>query len=124
MPFTLTQLAPPGEPPMTPFGFRSFSGHSSKWAAPHSPVSAGHSCPSAPRRASRVWIWRCKRRGARLGVATVDDPNNITVVAGFETTEAARAFVDNADLKEAMHRAGVTSQPRIEIFEEVEAIEH
>jgi heme-degrading monooxygenase HmoA len=54
----------------------------------------------------------------------VDDPNNITVVAGFETTEAARAFVDNADLKEAMHRAGVTSQPRIEIFEEVEAIQY
>ena len=54
----------------------------------------------------------------------VDDPNNITVVAGFETTEAARAFVDNPVLKEAMHRAGVTGQPRIEIFEEVEAIQY
>jgi heme-degrading monooxygenase HmoA len=54
----------------------------------------------------------------------VDDANNITVVAGFETAEAARAFVDNAELKEAMQRAGVTSQPRIEIFEEVEAIQY
>ncbi len=54
----------------------------------------------------------------------VDDPNNITVVAGFDTTEAARAFVDNADLKESMHRAGVTGQPRVEIFEEVEAIQY
>ncbi len=53
----------------------------------------------------------------------VDNPNNITVVAGFDTTEAARAFVDNPDLKEAMHRAGVTSPPRIEIFEEVESIQ-
>ena len=54
----------------------------------------------------------------------VDDLNNITVVVGFETTEAARAFVDNADLKDVMHRAGVTSQPRIEIFEEVEAVQY
>ena len=44
--------------------------------------------------------------------------------AGFETTEAARAFVESADLKEAMQRAGVAGQPRIEIFEEVEAIEY
>lgn len=54
----------------------------------------------------------------------VDDANNITVVAGFETSEAARAFVDNAELKQAMQRAGVTGQPRIEIFEEVEAIQY
>ena len=54
----------------------------------------------------------------------VDDLNNITVVAGFETTAAARAFVDNAELKDVMHRAGVTSQPRVELFEEVEAIQY
>lgn len=54
----------------------------------------------------------------------VDDPNNITVVAGFETTEAARAFVDDARLKDAMQRAGVTGQPRIEIFEEVESVQY
>lgn len=54
----------------------------------------------------------------------VDDPNNITVVAGFDTTEAVRAFVDNGDLKQAMQRGGVTSTPRIEIFEEVEAIQY
>ncbi len=51
----------------------------------------------------------------------VDDPNNITVVHGFDSVEAARSFVDNAELKEAMQQAGVTSPPRIEIFEEVEA---
>ena len=50
----------------------------------------------------------------------VDDPNNITVVAGFETLDAAQRFRDNPDLKDAMGRAGLTSAPRIEIFEEVE----
>jgi hypothetical protein len=55
---------------------------------------------------------------------SVDDANNITVVAGFSTVEAARAFVTNEDLKEAMGRAGVTSAPRAEIFEEVEAVQY
>jgi hypothetical protein len=32
--------------------------------------------------------------------------------------------VTNEDLKEAMGRAGVTSAPRIEIFEEVEAVQY
>lgn len=53
----------------------------------------------------------------------VDDANNITVVAGFDTIDAARAFTTNEDLKEAMGRAGVTSAPRIEIFEEVEVVQ-
>ena len=54
----------------------------------------------------------------------VDDANNITVVAGFESPEAARAFVENPDLKEAMGRAGVTSAPRVELYEEVEAVQY
>ena len=54
----------------------------------------------------------------------VDNPNNITVVHGFESVEAARAYVDNPDLKAAMGRAGATSAPRIEIFDEVEAVQH
>lgn len=53
----------------------------------------------------------------------VDEPNNITVVAGFPTTDAARAFVESPELKAAMGRAGVTSAPRIEIFDEVEVKE-
>ena len=51
----------------------------------------------------------------------VDDPNNITVVMGFQSPDAARAFVENPDLKKAMGRAGVTSAPRVELYEEVEA---
>jgi quinol monooxygenase YgiN len=55
---------------------------------------------------------------------SVDDPNNITVVAGFPSREAAKAFVTNPDLKDAMGRAGVTGAPRIETFEEVEAVQY
>jgi hypothetical protein len=54
----------------------------------------------------------------------VDDANNITVVAGFNSADAARAFVGNPTLKESMGRAGVTSAPRVELYEEVEAIQY
>ncbi len=51
----------------------------------------------------------------------VDDPNNITVVHGFESVDAARGFVEDPELAEAMGRAGATSAPRIEIYDEVES---
>jgi hypothetical protein len=54
----------------------------------------------------------------------VDDPNTITVVAGWANVDDARAFTQNADLKEAMGRAGVTSSPRFELYEEVEAVQY
>jgi heme-degrading monooxygenase HmoA len=54
----------------------------------------------------------------------VDDPNNITVVAGFESAEAAKAFASDPAVKAEMDRAGVTSAPRIEIFEEVESVQY
>ena len=53
----------------------------------------------------------------------VDDPNRITVVAGFETLDALNAFMGDSRLKDAMDRAGVVGPPRIEIYEEVEAIQ-
>jgi hypothetical protein len=64
----------------------------------------------------------------RLGVRfarvnrNVDDPNNITVIHGFESVDAARAFVQNTELKGAMAQAGVSGAPRIELFEEVESL--
>ena len=54
----------------------------------------------------------------------VDNPNNIAVVAGFESVEAANAFRDNPGLKDALGRAGVTSAPRIELFNEVESVQY
>lgn len=54
----------------------------------------------------------------------VGDPNNITVVMGFDSTATAEAFVSDPDLKAAMQRAGVTSAPRVEIFDEVEVVQY
>ena len=54
----------------------------------------------------------------------VDNPNSIRVVSGFESVEAATAFRDSPELKAAMGRAGVTSAPRIEMFNEVESVQY
>ena len=53
---------------------------------------------------------------------SVDDANTITVVAGFDSLDTLRSFVSDPSLKEAMQAAGVSSEPRIEIYEEVEVI--
>ena len=55
---------------------------------------------------------------------SVDDPNLVIVVSGFESVEAARGMIDNPDLKAAMDRAGVTAPPRIEMYEEVELVKY
>ena len=51
---------------------------------------------------------------------SVDDPNVVMVVIGFDTVEEAQAFNDDPTLKAKMADAGVTSAPRIELYEEVE----
>ena len=53
---------------------------------------------------------------------SVEDPNMVTVVAGFDTLELAKAFINNPDLKVKMTEAGVVGSTRIEINEEVESI--
>jgi len=47
----------------------------------------------------------------------------VAVVAGFESVDAANEMLENPDLKAAMDRAGVTSAPRIEVYEETEAVQ-
>lgn len=54
---------------------------------------------------------------------TVDDPNLITVVAGFDSLDTLNGFLADPELKDAMERSGVIGKPRIEISEQVEAIE-
>ena len=54
----------------------------------------------------------------------VENGNNITVVAGFDTLEAAQQFRDNPELKSAMGQAGIQGAPRFEIFEEVESVQY
>ena len=54
----------------------------------------------------------------------VSDPNTVTVVSGFESVDAANGMIESPDLKAAMDRAGVTSAPRIEVYEEAESIQY
>jgi hypothetical protein len=62
--------------------------------------------------------------GARFATVnrSVEDPNLVTVVAGFDTIELAQAFLANPNLKAKMAEAGVLGSPRIEITEEIESI--
>ena len=55
---------------------------------------------------------------------SVDDPNLVAVVAGFESVEEAQGMIDNPDLKASMDRAGVTAAPRIEMYEEAESVQY
>jgi hypothetical protein len=47
-----------------------------------------------------------------------DDANNVLVLHSFRTMADAEAFVARSDLREAMQRAGVEGEPRLEFFEE------
>ena len=53
---------------------------------------------------------------------SVEDSNMVTVVAGFDTLELAKSYLNNPNLKAKMTEAGVVGSPRIEINEEVESI--
>jgi hypothetical protein len=55
---------------------------------------------------------------------SVDDPNLVVVIAGFESVEAANGMIESPDLKAAMDGAGVTAAPRIEMYEEAESVQY
>jgi hypothetical protein len=46
------------------------------------------------------------------------DPNDVLVIHGFGTLTEAETFLNSAELREAMERAGVAGAPRIEIYED------
>ena len=56
---------------------------------------------------------------ARLGVEAAsvyqaaDDPHDLTVTHEFATLDAAQAFSDSPELREAMHAAGVQGAPTL-----------
>ena len=65
------------------------------------------------------------RRTARPGTcsaASPDDPNTLLIINEFATREGAEAFAADPSLPEAMARAGVTGEPRIEFYELVERV--
>ena len=44
---------------------------------------------------------------------SIDDPNEVTVWHDFDDAGAARAFVDSAELRDAMGSAGVQGEPQV-----------
>jgi len=55
---------------------------------------------------------------------SIDDPNLITVVNTFPSAGAARSFAADPSLPEAMRRAGVDSDPQIEMAEQAEDVSY
>ena len=47
-----------------------------------------------------------------------DDPNNVLVLHRFNTMGDAESFLASSELREAMQRAGVEGEPRIEFYED------
>jgi len=56
--------------------------------------------------------------GKRL-LRTPGDTTDVFITHDFPTIADAQAFLDDPDFAAAMQRAGVTSAPRIEIYESV-----
>ena len=44
---------------------------------------------------------------------SVDDPNEVIVQVEFPTADAAKAFQNSQELRDAMQRAGIQGPPRI-----------
>jgi heme-degrading monooxygenase HmoA len=55
---------------------------------------------------------------------STSDPGKVIIVNRFETEEAARAFMSDPSLAEAMQRAGVDSAPDVHICREIEDVEY
>jgi hypothetical protein len=82
MPFTLAHLARTGELPMTPFGFRSFSGPIEVLGRDaFTGLGWALVAVCALDVLAGIWLWQGKRRGARLGLATT--PFALALGIGF-----------------------------------------
>ena len=49
-----------------------------------------------------------------------EDPNDISVLFEWDTLENARTFMKSTELKNAMQKAGVKEQPRIQYLNELD----
>jgi hypothetical protein len=82
MPITLAHLARTGELPMSPFGFRSFSGpFESLGRDAFTGLGWALVAVCALDVLAGIWLWQGKRRGARLGLATT--PLALALGIGF-----------------------------------------
>ncbi|MGM4870537.1 antibiotic biosynthesis monooxygenase [Bradyrhizobium sp. 956_D2_N1_5] len=58
-------------------------------------------------------VQKAKGVTAEAVYRAVENPNDITVTHEFATIEAAQAFAESAELKNAMQNAGVAGTPTI-----------
>ena len=74
-----------------------------------------------------TWLVTYKEHGAvrdQLGCTADEvlrdqsDPNAVLVLTHWPSSAAAQQFVSDPSLPEAMKKAGVVSEPRIELYEE------
>ncbi len=70
------------------------------------------------------WSWRqsyeeakpvCAQNGAKSATVyqSIDDPNDVTVVVGFDDWQTARQYAASDTLREIMARAGVRGRPDV-----------
>jgi hypothetical protein len=82
MPIALTRLARTGELPMTPWGFRAFSGPFERLGpAAFGILGFALMGACAVEAVAGVWLWQGRRRGATLGLAVT--PATLVLGMGF-----------------------------------------
>jgi hypothetical protein len=59
--------------------------------------------------------------GEAFVMRTIDEPNEITVLLGWNDLKKALAFTKSVSLKEAMQKAGIVGSPEIRFLEAASA---
>ena len=77
-----------------------------------------------------TWLLTYKEHGAvrdRIGctgdkvLRDANDPNEVLILTSWPSAAKAHEFASDPSLPEAMKKAGVVSEPRIEFYEEASA---
>ena len=77
------------------------------------PIFDGRQSSRVQHGGKRHWLYR-----------SADDSNDLIVSIEFPSIEAARSYVNDPGLREAMGRAGVAGDPHFHYLEEVEAVKY
>ena len=75
------------------------------------PIFDGRQSSRVQHGAKRHWLYR-----------SADDSNDLIVSIEFPSAQAARSYVEDPSLRQAMGRAGVEGEPHFHYLEELEAV--